>query len=245
MEDKKKTGRPQKASLEQKKSLINAFFISKAGGDGNVMSSYNIYAQLAHFAVEKGVDLKAYDFKHQELKAHIHHLAQCTEADFIPAGLPAYVPLDIPAILCKNKTEISKVLRDREKYFEQLYKRAAVAIEQYLPLSEQYEAAKSEVEQLKKQIAKTEKTKKMLESEIRDLAAKNQYQKKIIRDQIEPAHAQAHMKLMSQKGSPDNTLYQIANCNVEKIIQRDLHEKSNAEKKAHLDISHLIDSDED
>lgn len=192
-------GRPRNVEYEGLKKIVDDYFLYVAEGDISLLRKKGRYSQLAQYAQSLGLNYKATDFSRCEpLKRYLDEFfSKYTDVEqeslLTESGVPGYTPLDIdyfsrPDVLVQERT---KLLIERDKYYQRLHIRAAKALEVYdvqrkeienLRIQLQVEIQKSQNETLDTQTIKREN---------KQLTEENRYLKRYIREYVEPAVAEA------------------------------------------------------
>ena len=202
-EQRPKSGRPTKATFDEKRKVIDAFLIAEGGGDAQIFLRHGIFKRLSDFYLAKALNLQPYDFsKDEEVVAYIQKLASASAKRTDDVALPAFVPLDINEVLYgKSIKQQEKLLREREEYFKLVHKRASIAIESYLDVAQQRDNAIQQVKvaktdlvnaqerinSLEKLLSETKTKANVVEQEARKLRA-------YILKHLEPEMADAYLK---------------------------------------------------
>lgn len=202
-EQSQKTGRPVKATFDEKRKVIDAFFIAEGGEDARIFLQHGIFTRLSDFHLAKHFNLQPYDFSRDaEVVAYMQKLASDSVKGTDDIVLPAYTPLDINGVLYgKSIKQQEEILREREEYFKLVQKRASVAIESYLDVARQRdeaiqksktakvesEKAQEQIESLKNSLSEAKAKEKAAEQEARKLRA-------YIQTHVEPEMADAYLK---------------------------------------------------
>lgn len=201
-EQKKTSGRPCKATYDEKCAIIDAYFIAEGGDDPRIFLQHGIYTRLSNFYLAKKMNLYPHDFSRDEkIVAYIQKKASMStsEDDMV---LPAYTPLDIHAVLSgKSIKQQEGILREREEYFKRVYKRASVAIASYLDVSRQRDKAIQQFDAIKVDLAKAQEQIEALRNLISEAKATESVLKKensklrtYIRKNVEPELADVYLK---------------------------------------------------
>ena len=194
--EKPKAGRPRKASFEEKRAIIDAFFIIECCEDAHILRKHGIYKKLADFPPSKELNLQPHDFSRDEqVLAYIQKLVDSNPQSDSPL---VYEPLDISALLAKPLKQQIDILRDRERYYESICIRGSKAISSYTDIVRQRDAAiarqkelQAQSEVLGKEFEKTKAAVNMLKEETIKL-------KKYIKEHVEPGMADEYLKSISQ-----------------------------------------------
>jgi len=190
-----RTGRPTKATSEQKIAIVDQFYITYSDDSSSLLNSHGVYQRLSAYAKSLGHPLEAHDFsRNADVRKHIEQLiAQSASQESETTVVPAYEPLDIPALMMSSRAHIEQTLHQREDYFLKLHLRASRAIENYALISQQsnkYQAematAKNKNTELQAQLSNL--TNALIAAQ-KDVA----YLKRVIRNNVEPERAQLFM----------------------------------------------------
>lgn len=217
-EVKRGRGRPAKLTFARKKEIIITYFTFEANGDPAKLRAYNIYSQLADYARENGYwgndgrEIKAKDFSSDDAKAYILELAEHAERErtfgIIP---PVYTPLDIDLLVVKRKSDIVRIVQQREVYYREVCRSAG-------RIMEHVRALQTGLNESGRQLMDFERRCKALETELMHIKKKNNGLEKEVRHlhniQREDAKAKVltYMDSVPDRGVPRN--------DVLKIIQR-------------------------
>ena len=208
-EQRPKSGRPTKATFDEKRKVIDAFLIAEGGGDAQIFLRHGIFKRLSDFYLAKALNLQPYDFsKDEEVVAYIQKRASASTKRTDDVALPAFVPLDINEVLYgKSIKQQEKLLREREEYFKLVHKRASIAIESYLDVAQQrdnaiqqskavqadFDNAQTQIESLEKLLSEAKARATAAEQEARKLRA-------YILTHVEPEMADAYLKELASLG---------------------------------------------
>lgn len=152
-----KSGRPAKATPEEKKLIFTRYCIDIGAASLEAVSSHGVFRRLADYAHKIGFHaLQDYDFANDKafrafMDDYITSEKQRKASRSQGVGA-AYVPLNIPHFFTEDKTEQFNILQEREKYFSDLYEKAAVAIENYENMDKTCTAMKVEKDDFKRQV---------------------------------------------------------------------------------------------
>lgn len=218
---KKKTGRPPKATAEEKISIVNQYYICKTNGNPLEMISHGIYSKLSEFAKEKNFSLEPHDFaKDQTVRDYIRNLAtQYSEES--STVIPVYEPLDITALMALGRVQIEKTLRDREAYYESLHVRSARAVENYALVVEKCAHLQSELElALKENDAQTEE-KNALTMKLREAQKEVGYLRRVIRKDVEPERAQQYLQGLTSREAVVEMARESVMTSIKKLTEED------------------------
>lgn len=188
-------GRPAKATFEEKKAIIDAFFISEGGENPGILLQHGIYTRLATFHLSRQFGLYPHDFsKDKGIVEYMQSLAANSLPPSDTAALPTYTPLDLNAVLSKSVPEQIKIFRTRDDYYKEVHHRAAKAISSYVDLSKQVDLARSEKKKLELEI--DELSKELTAEKAKSAAAEREIAtlRRYIRQHVEPAIAEAFIK---------------------------------------------------
>ena len=189
MSKKAKKGRPKKDDAGLKLRIVDAFICAN-GTD--ILSQRGIYKRLEEYAQSVfRSNLKAYDFsRDSEVKLVIEQYMQDETEKQINLGL-AYEPLDINSLIQKEKPDIKFCLIEREKYFGELYQRAANTIAAHDALVQEKQNIQQKCNILQSEKKALEQKLNMLEDQVLLLNKDNAKYKSIIKKEIEPSQAKA------------------------------------------------------
>jgi FtsZ-binding cell division protein ZapB len=186
----KKTGRPTKISIEDKKQIIINYFLYEVQGSAERMSVHNIYALLSSYANKNGYNTRPYDFsRDEEVKKLIQSMELPHNQD--SSIIPAYIPLDIKDLVRKTSEEIIRVLNDREDYCKNMYTRAARALEEFKSLICQIESLKGIQEELTQKVQDLCNSNEEIKVRNIRFAKENKYLKAYIKSTVEPLLAES------------------------------------------------------
>lgn len=208
MAPKKKVGRPRKATFEEKRAIVDAFFISEGGEDASVFQEYGIYKRLSEYQLSKTLNLQPHDFS-RDLKI-LEYIKTFKPVEPTDTALPAYTPLDINRFLGTSAKDQVELLRQRESYYKGVYQRGNKAISTYAEVVKERDAAIREremaweearkasqkAETLAKELAQKRAELKKSEDEVASLRS-------YIKKQVAPNMADAFMDVLKQR-SPDD-----------------------------------------
>lgn len=239
----RRTGRPQKATTEQKIAIVNQYFITNTEGDGAELRMHGIFRKLSEYAKARNCSLEPHDFSRDDtVRRHIERLADTSRQEIRNiAGIPTYEPLDITALMMSGRESIERTLRDREAYFETLHIRAAKAIENYALVSQQSVQYREEAAKAKKNNAELKDQVDKLTTELRQAMKDVAYLKRIIRRDVEPERAQQFLEnLGSQEDIMEKTATSVMST-INALTQEDRQMQTEAQDEIDLmDLTRLF-----
>lgn len=238
MMTEKKMGRPQKISAEELEAIVRGYYITCAGEDSAALAAHNVYARLERYAADNGFrgrggqPLRASDFRRPEIKTFIQMLTGTVhERDISASTEPVFERLDIQRFLNLGVAKQEEVLIERDNYFEQLYRRAALAVRQYTELSDCINQLRKEVTDLQTRNMNLKETIGQLSDKCGESQAENADCRRYIRKYVDPERAANFLKSMQQNGPQSATLLALAEQDVNDVIKADV-----TDKKRHLDV---------
>ena len=185
-------GRPRKGNLEEKKSIVDRYFITRCAENAAALKKRGVYKSLAEFAKAQGYDYEAYHFsRDSEICAYIDTYADVEEKTLQQDIIPVFVPMDLSLIIERSRDEIVEILRDRDKYYETLYASANATLQPFRLKVREYEEAQAE---LNKQLSKNEqltKEKIALTDELSRAKEEIAYLRSFIKKRVLPEQAEA------------------------------------------------------
>lgn len=241
MNVEKKMGRPQKISVEELEAIVRGYCITCAGEDSAALAAHNVYARLERYAADNGFRghegkaLRASDFRRPEIKIFIQTLTGTVNgSDTSLSTEPVFERLDIHRFFNLPFIKQKEVLIERDHYFEQLYKRAALAVRQYTELSDCINQLREEVTDLQTRNMSLKETIGQLYDKCGELQAENADCRRYIRKYVDPERAANFLKSMQQDGPQSATLLALAEQGVNDVIGAEVTDIK-AEKR-HLDV---------
>lgn len=205
---KKKVGRPTKATFEEKRAIIDAFFIAEGGEDASVFREHGIYKRLAEFQLSKTLNLQAHDFSRD--KDIVEYMKTFTPSEPEDTALPAYTPLDINKFLGRSVKDQIELLRQRESYYNGVYQRGNKAISTYAEVVKERDAAIREREMAWEEVRKANQKAEKLASELakkkaelKESEAEAADLSRYIKNQVAPNMADAFMDVLKQRDPDD------------------------------------------
>ena len=238
-----RTGRPPKATTEQKIAIVNQYFITSTEGDGAELRAHGIFRKLSEYAKTRNCSLEPHDFSRDDaVRRHIERLADTSLQKIRDiAGIPTYEPLDITALLMGGRESIERTLRDREAYFEMLHIRAAKAIENYAMVSQQSAQYREEATTAKKQNEELRGQIDKLTMELRNAMQDVAYLKRVIRKDVEPERAQEFLEgLKSRDDIAEKTSAAVLNT-INTLAREDRQMQAEAKEEINLlDLTSLF-----
>lgn len=205
-----KNGRPAKATFEEKKAVVDSYFIV----NGDAIRNHGVYKDIADYAQQSGAKLFPHDFsKDKQIRQYIEHKIANVQEPIQSAVLQMYEPLDIDYALTLKGSRLGVLLRDREAYYRRLYNQAVLAIETHTAMQRENGRLKAELEQLK--ITEAERNEK--KRELLQCKEENRRLRQRIRNEIEPEQADAHFRLMFNPGTAVEIVRGIAEANIREI----------------------------
>lgn len=185
-------GRPRKGSLEEKKAIVDHYFVSNCAEDGSAMQKHGIYQQLAIFAQERGYGYEARDFsRDQAIRDYITSFVDAKQSCLPQDILPVFVPMDISLISEMSRDEIVEMLRDRDRYYKSLYESANATLQ---PFRAKIQAFEQATKDLSEQAAKSDRLaaeNEALTKRLRCVTEENQYLRSYIKKHLLPEQAEA------------------------------------------------------
>lgn len=193
--EKPKAGRPRKASFEEKRAIVDAYFIIECCEDTHVLCKHGIYKKLADFPASKALNLQPHDFSRDEqVLAYIQKLVESN----LPSDSPlVYEPLDISALLAKPLKEQINILRSREQYYESICIRGSKAISSYTDVVRQRDAAVAQQKEVQSQAEVLEKEFEKTKAVVNTLKEEAVKLKKYIKEHVEPGMADEYLKTIA------------------------------------------------
>lgn len=182
--------RPKKLDSDEMIALVDEFFTTEAAGDPSKLKC----SLLEAYAVQKGVAVKAYDFRRDkkvrarmdELKCLVHDENGMT----VRLGAP-YKNLDIDHLLKvrRDPDSLRQALGELDAYWQKIYE---VTLEERKKSSE-YKAEKQKIleekDSLMKKVSAAEQECKEHKSKEREFIVENRYLRKMLRTYLYPALA--------------------------------------------------------
>jgi len=198
--------RPKKLSTEEMIKIIDAYY--EGCGDPSRLK----FSLIEEYAVSLGIDIKAYDFKRDNIvRQHINELKEIffgqTEATAI-----AYKGIDVDALLSRNHTrdslkgsliELDASWRLVYERAEGLSKKNKALIVESLSLNQTIKALAAEKEILKAQAQN-------LKRDLNALMLENRYLKKELKEYIYPAVANEILRIEGTLESVDTSVTEEA-----------------------------------
>lgn len=232
----KKMGRPPKASSDEKIALVNQYYISQSGEDASAIGHHGIYRKLSDFAKTIGFNLEPHDFSRDKVVvAHIIALSSTTsESTTSSQAIPTYEPLDITVLMVNSKNTIAAILKDRERYFESLHKKAARAIENNILLSEKHHYLQKELNTVKEQLSSAEQANKNLKNQLHSLQKDVSYLRRVFRRDVEPERAQQFLQSLNSQDAAVDIARDSVMCNIHTLGNSDQILQAEAEKEADM-----------
>ena len=235
----KQMGRPKKVATEVKLQIIDHFLISVGAEDEHVMQQHGIYSKLANFAKEKGYELESHDFSRDlKVRNYLQSISGTVE-NSNSVGIPIYEPLDIPYVINKPRTELGIILRDREEYFQGLYRRAVAALERYEIAAASNRLLKEQTMQMEQQRDALEKQCRCAEKIYREEKKENEYLRRYIKKELSPKQADDFFKRLASQEMAIQIASQSATMPMEELTREDRKLRREAENVAN--IGNIID----
>lgn len=205
-----KNGRPPKASFEEKKAIVDSFFVVHT----NAAHVSGIYTRIAEYAQKNKYDLQSYDFsKDEQIRQYISQKVANAQKPMMSNLVCTYEPLDIDYALTLRGSRLATLLRQRESYYAQLYNQAVAALESHSAMA-------SEINKLKVELDKArvvEKEQNELKQALSKCMAENTQLRQKIRNEIEPAKADDYFKSLSNPSVAINMVRNTLQTNIQKI----------------------------
>lgn len=232
---KRRTGRPPKASKDEKIAIVDRFYIENSTDRDSLLGSHGVYRRLSEYAKSLSIPLEAYDFsRDSEVCKHIEKLVRMSAQESSDSSaVLTYEPLDVVALMMTGQEHIQKTIKERESYFLAIHKKAARAIEQYSLVAQQAAQYKAEVEELRRQKAALQEQVEQMVEELRSTKTDVAYLKRIIRKKVEPDCAQQFLA-----GLKSN---EMVIQNVEPFVMKNMKELTSNDKRLQKEAQEEID----
>lgn len=228
----KKMGRPKKVSTELKLQIIDHFLITECAEDGRVVQQHGIYSKLAIFAKGKGYNLEPHDFSRDtKVKAYLQRLAN-TEVSENLEGFPVYEPLDIAYVVNKPRSELSEILKGREVYFQDLYRRAVAAIDRFDSVAASNRILLEQTEKWKQQAGELTDRYQCIEKAFREVEKENEYLRRFIKKELTPERADIFFKSLLTQEQVMDLAIKTATLPIRELTRDDSNLFREAEKAA-------------
>lgn len=208
-----KNGRPPKASFEEKKAIVDSFFVVHT----NAAHVSGIYTRIAEYAQKNKYDLQSYDFsKDEQIRQYIAQKAANAQKPMMSNLVSVYEPLDVDYALTLRGSRLATLLRQREEYYAQLYNQAVAALESHSAMAGEINKLKAELDKARV----IEKEQNELKQTLSKCMEENRQLRQKIRNEIEPEKADAYFKSLS--------IPSVAIDMVRGIVEADIHKVGTA-----------------
>lgn len=170
------------------------------------------YSFLEEYAVSRGFDVKAYDFRRNaDVRLRIGELRDM-EAVSTRAGAIAYKSLDVDALISKsrNKEALRNSLLELDETWRRIYDRAAILSQQNEALSSDIRQKTLDCEKLTCEAAELSAQMAALKKEHRNALLENRYLKKMLKTYLYPAIANEILKSENVLEQADTEVTQTA-----------------------------------
>ena len=185
-------GRPRKGSLEEKKAIVDHYFVTRCAENAGALKRRGIYKNLADFSQEKGYDYAAEHFRRdQEIRDYIDSYADAEEKALPEDILPVFVPMDISLIIESTRNEIAEMLRERDRYYESLYHSANATLQPFRAKVRAYEEAMEELRIQRDQNRQLAEDNATIASQLRQTNEEIAYLRSYIKKHVLPDQAEA------------------------------------------------------
>lgn len=212
--NQKKNGRPCKATLDEKKVVVNSFFAAHP----NVAHSRGIFRRLAEHAQATGFSLYDHDFsKDSAIRSYIEQKLAACQSPCKSNVMPMYEPVDIDFVCGLRGKRLAEWLQQRETYFSGLYNQAVVAIESHKSMLTEITLLKSKLDTLTQSIDDITNQKAKVEQEVKVIRQENQKLRHYIRKELTPERAEAYFQRMSNPSVAIEQARLIVNSNIREI----------------------------
>ena len=185
-------GRPKKGNLEEKKAIVDHYFVTMCAEKADALKKRGIYKSLAEFAQVRGYDYEARHFARDSAIAdYIDSFVSAEEHTFPQDILPVFVPLDFSLIIERSRDEIVEMLRDRDKYYKKLYDSANATLQ---PFKAKIQACEEVQEELSVQLSQNRQLteeKNTIAEDLRHAREEIAYLRSYIKKHVLPDQAEA------------------------------------------------------
>lgn len=205
-----KNGRPPKASFEEKKAIVDSFFVVHT----NAAHVSGIYTRIAEYAQKNKFDLQSYDFsKDEQIRQYIAQKVANAQKPMISNLVSVYEPLDVDYALTLRGSRLATLLRQREEYYAQLYNQAVAALESHSAMAGEINKLKAELDKARV----IEKEQNELKQTLSKCMEENRQLRQKIRNEIEPEKADAYFKSLSNPSVAIDMVRGIVEADIHKI----------------------------
>jgi len=185
------------------------------------MNSHGVYRKLSEFAKEKNISLEPHDFSRDQAVRNYLLKLKITDSKEVSNAIPVYEPLDITALMVLGRTQIEKILRDREVYYESLHVRSAYAIENYALVSEKCTQLQLELELALKENEAQKEEKNVLAMKLREAQKEVGYLRRVIRKDVEPERAQQYLQGLTSREAVVEMARESVMTSIKKLTEED------------------------
>lgn len=218
-------GRAKKTGTDEMIKIVDSFF--ESNGNPAMMKCSN----LEKYAESLGLEIKAYDFRRDKaVRQRMEDLIKSVTVE--GAGCLVYRSIDIDAILNQNRTadKLRTCLMELNKSWQRIYENA-------LAVSKKNKSLLSEIYYKKKQINTLCEERDQLQNELKAaktandlLTVRNNYLKRMMRENLYPAIANEILKKDHELLEVDTTVTKTAMANF-------------SEAKAPMSFSNAVEND--
>ena len=210
----KKNGRPCKATLNEKKVVVNSYFAAHP----DAFHSHGIFTRLAEHAQATGFALYSHDFsKDDAIRSYIEQKLIAGQSPCKSAVIPMYEALDIDYALSLRGSRLAELFHQRETYFSQLYNQAVVAIESHRSMLAEITSLKSKLDAATQTIDDITDLQTKVEQELKTIRQENQKLRHYIRKELTPERAEAYFQQLSNPSVAIEQARKIVNSDIRKI----------------------------
>ena len=183
--------RPRKLGTEEMLDIVNKYY--EGCGDPNRLKC----SCLEEYALSKGIEVKAYDFRRNEaVRQRMEELRSISQLDSSSVAI-AYKTLDIEALLrrCRTKTMLSNSLLELDEQWRRTYEYATMLLKTNEALKSKLAKKDTEQEKLNADVTGLTEKVTQINKVNNDLLIENRYLKKMIRAYLYPAVANEILKM--------------------------------------------------
>lgn len=196
--------RPKKTESDELVAVVDSFFTTEAAGNPAKLK----YSLLEGYAARIGKQIKAYDFRRDEMvRKRIGELKQLVGDENgmgIQLGNP-YKNLDIPGIMKarRDPDELRAVLGELDSYWQYIYESTVEIRKEAGRNAEESKKLKEKCEDLKSENEKTREEISSARTQVGKLTIENRYLRKMLRTYLYPALANEILREENQLQNPD------------------------------------------
>jgi len=231
--EKKRNGRPMKATA-QELELIIQFFFSKypeAIGERNIAARLERFVKEENLTVESGKPLLATDFRRDVSKAIIKKLVQKRDEGVQKVTIPALEPLDIEKVVSASLRRQVEILQQRELFYQNLHARASMAIELWMAESAKRDSRERKLRETEQELEQQKAECRLLKNANLELEKENRKLRGYLKDDLASERAKVFYENLQKKEKDGTAFEETAVLDIRAFIQEDARKQTSPSNK--------------